>query len=248
MRWPASSRENGRHHDRRTDPARRDDRRYRRRVREWEQAWWSNRHHLADHRPGGRRAFPADMLPEIYNALEVTRTTAASSPWRRSRTLGNDAVRAIAMSTYRSLRRGATVQDMGGPITVPVGLRRSAASSMWSASRSTRPGRSTRQHDIRSTGRRRASRTRRPRSRSSRPASRSSTSSPLYPGRQDRRLRRRRCRQDGHHHRADPQHRGRARRILRLRRRVSAPAKEPSSGARCRSRASPTRRCSSSVR
>ena len=30
--------------------------------------------------------FPADMLPEIYNALEVTRMTAASSPWRRSRT------------------------------------------------------------------------------------------------------------------------------------------------------------------
>jgi F-type H+/Na+-transporting ATPase subunit beta len=65
--------------------------------------------------------FPADMLPEIYNALEVTRDDGSILTLETQSHLGNDAVRAIAMSTTDGLRRGATVQDMGGPITVPVG-------------------------------------------------------------------------------------------------------------------------------
>jgi F-type H+/Na+-transporting ATPase subunit beta len=65
--------------------------------------------------------FPADMLPEIYNALEVTRDDGSILTLETQSHLGNDAVRAIAMSTTDGLRRGAPVQDMGGPITVPVG-------------------------------------------------------------------------------------------------------------------------------
>jgi F-type H+-transporting ATPase subunit beta len=65
--------------------------------------------------------FPADMLPEIYNALEVTRDDGSILTLETQSHLGNDAVRAIAMSTTDGLRRGALVQDMGGPITVPVG-------------------------------------------------------------------------------------------------------------------------------
>jgi F-type H+-transporting ATPase subunit beta len=65
--------------------------------------------------------FPADMLPEIYNALEVTRDDGGVLTLETQSHLGNDAVRAIAMSTTDGLRRGAPVVDTGGPITVPVG-------------------------------------------------------------------------------------------------------------------------------
>src|ERR671912_2068242 len=65
--------------------------------------------------------FPADTLPEIYNALQVTRDDGSILTLEAQSHLGNDAVRAIAMSTTDGLRRGALVQDMGGPITVPVG-------------------------------------------------------------------------------------------------------------------------------
>jgi F-type H+-transporting ATPase subunit beta len=65
--------------------------------------------------------FPADALPEIYTALEVTRDDGGILTLETQSHLGNDAVRPIAMSTTDGLRRGATVQDMGGPITVPVG-------------------------------------------------------------------------------------------------------------------------------
>ncbi|HEX2280422.1 MAG TPA: F0F1 ATP synthase subunit beta, partial [Thermomicrobiales bacterium] len=65
--------------------------------------------------------FPADLLPEIYNALEVTRDDGTILTLETQSHLGNDAVRAIAMSTTDGLRRGTPVRDIGGPITVPVG-------------------------------------------------------------------------------------------------------------------------------
>ncbi|MCC7023877.1 MAG: F0F1 ATP synthase subunit beta [Thermomicrobiales bacterium] len=65
--------------------------------------------------------FPADLLPEIYNALHVTKEDGTVLVLETQSHLGNDAVRAIAMSSTDGLRRGAAVQDMGGPITVPVG-------------------------------------------------------------------------------------------------------------------------------
>ena len=65
--------------------------------------------------------FPADLLPEIYNALEITRDDGSILTLETQSHLGNDAVRAIAMSSTDGLRRGTPVHDIGGPITVPVG-------------------------------------------------------------------------------------------------------------------------------
>jgi F-type H+-transporting ATPase subunit beta len=65
--------------------------------------------------------FPPDLLPEIYNALQVTKDDGTILTLETQAHLGNDAVRAIAMSSTDGLRRGTDVRDLGGPITVPVG-------------------------------------------------------------------------------------------------------------------------------
>ncbi|HEX7103971.1 MAG TPA: F0F1 ATP synthase subunit beta [Nitrolancea sp.] len=66
--------------------------------------------------------FPADGLPEIYNALEV-HIEGSDKPLicEVQQHLGNDWVRAVAMSTTDGLRRGADAVDTGQPISVPVG-------------------------------------------------------------------------------------------------------------------------------
>ena len=66
--------------------------------------------------------FPAEGLPEIYNALEV-HIEGADKPLicEVQQHLGNDWVRAVAMSTTDGLRRGADAVDTGQPIKVPVG-------------------------------------------------------------------------------------------------------------------------------
>src|SRR5215212_7869667 len=69
-------------------------------------------------------AFPAEHLPEIYNALEVDLerdgepTTLVLEVQQH---LGDDRVRAVAMDATDGLSRGVEVRDTGGPITVPVG-------------------------------------------------------------------------------------------------------------------------------
>ncbi|MDP9472741.1 MAG: F0F1 ATP synthase subunit beta [Chloroflexota bacterium] len=87
--------------------------------------------------------FPPDQLPEIYNAIEIgldgtgdgsrggegqgdgTGTGGRSDGGRLilevQNHLGNDAVRAVAMSSTDGLRRGMPAMDTGAPITVPVG-------------------------------------------------------------------------------------------------------------------------------
>src|ERR1044072_8223021 len=65
--------------------------------------------------------FPPDMLPEIYNALHVTKEDGTVLTLETQSHLGNDAVRAVAMSSTDGLRRGAKVTDVGAAITVPVG-------------------------------------------------------------------------------------------------------------------------------
>ncbi len=65
--------------------------------------------------------FPTDKLPEIYNALELKRPDGNILTLEVQQHLGNDWVRAVAMSTTDGLVRGMDVQDMGAPITVPVG-------------------------------------------------------------------------------------------------------------------------------
>ncbi len=60
--------------------------------------------------------FPAGELPEIYNALEIGDLTVEVQQH-----LGNNWVRAVAMSSTDGLARGADAVDTGNPITVPVG-------------------------------------------------------------------------------------------------------------------------------
>jgi F-type H+/Na+-transporting ATPase subunit beta len=81
-------------------------------------------------------AFPAEHLPEIYNALEIEvereqTEGEEAQPGEEGETtklvlevqqhLGDDRVRAVAMDATDGLARGVKVRDTGGPITVPVG-------------------------------------------------------------------------------------------------------------------------------
>jgi F-type H+-transporting ATPase subunit beta len=70
--------------------------------------------------------FPPGELPNIYNALEIARPKAAAGTDKTlvvevQQHLGNNWVRAVAMSTTDGLARGLEVVDTGAPITVPVG-------------------------------------------------------------------------------------------------------------------------------
>ena len=72
--------------------------------------------------------FPPGDLPAIYNALEIERPAAkGDADGDRTLTvevqqhLGNNWVRAVAMSSTDGLARGLEVKDTGAPITVPVG-------------------------------------------------------------------------------------------------------------------------------
>src|SRR5215216_1009765 len=69
-------------------------------------------------------AFPADNLPEIYNALEISLDRDGESTTlvlEVQQHLGDDRIRAVAMDATDGLSRGVEVRDTGGPITVPVG-------------------------------------------------------------------------------------------------------------------------------
>jgi F-type H+/Na+-transporting ATPase subunit beta len=69
-------------------------------------------------------AFPAEHLPEIYNALEIDLDRdgeATTLVLEVQQHLGDDRVRAVAMDATDGLARGVEVRDTGGPITVPVG-------------------------------------------------------------------------------------------------------------------------------
>jgi F-type H+/Na+-transporting ATPase subunit beta len=64
--------------------------------------------------------FPAGQLPAIFNAVEIDRE---GDPLvcEVQQHLGNNWVRAVAMTTTDGLARGATASDTGAPISVPVG-------------------------------------------------------------------------------------------------------------------------------
>src|SRR6201982_988272 len=69
--------------------------------------------------------FPSEKeLPRIYNALEVE-FEVAGNPTKLTlevqQHLGENWVRSLAMSSTEGLKRGMSVTDTGGPITVPVG-------------------------------------------------------------------------------------------------------------------------------
>src|SRR6188768_597063 len=65
--------------------------------------------------------FPAGKLPAIFNAVEILRDGQDSLVCEVQQHLGNNWVRAVAMTTTDGLARGAAVLDTGAPITVPVG-------------------------------------------------------------------------------------------------------------------------------
>lgn len=69
--------------------------------------------------------FPGGKLPQIYNALTITGTNEAGQELKLTvevqQLLGDNQVRAVAMSTTDGLVRGLEVVDTGSPITVPVG-------------------------------------------------------------------------------------------------------------------------------
>jgi len=63
-------------------------------------------------------------LPKIYNALEIeyeVNGNATKLTLEVQQHLGENWVRSIAMSSTEGLKRGMSVTDTGGPITVPVG-------------------------------------------------------------------------------------------------------------------------------
>src|SRR3954452_19714991 len=68
--------------------------------------------------------FPAEAMPEMYNALHVDVTlgeTSRTLTLEVAQHLGDNLVRAISMQPTDGMVRGAVVTDTGGPITVPVG-------------------------------------------------------------------------------------------------------------------------------
>jgi F-type H+-transporting ATPase subunit beta len=66
-------------------------------------------------------SFPAGGLPSIYNAVEIERPGQDPLTCEVQQHLGNNWVRAVAMTTTDGLSRGVAVRDTGAPITVPVG-------------------------------------------------------------------------------------------------------------------------------
>ena len=65
--------------------------------------------------------FPAGQLPQIYNAVEIVRPDHDPLVCEVQQHLGNNWVRAVAMTTTDGLARGTEVRDTGAPISVPVG-------------------------------------------------------------------------------------------------------------------------------
>jgi len=66
--------------------------------------------------------FPTESLPEIYNGLKITdEKRGINLTCEVAQHLGDDMVRAIALSSTDGLVRGMDVQDTKSPIMVPVG-------------------------------------------------------------------------------------------------------------------------------
>ncbi len=64
--------------------------------------------------------FPPDALPAIYNGIEIP-LDGGKIVLETQHHIGNNRVRAVALTPTDGLRRGAEAVDMGTPITVPVG-------------------------------------------------------------------------------------------------------------------------------
>ncbi|WP_143304845.1 F0F1 ATP synthase subunit beta [Chitinophaga vietnamensis] len=62
-----------------------------------------------------------DKLPEIYNALEITRENGQKVVLEVQQHLGEDSVRTVAMDSTDGMVRGMVVVDKGAPIKMPIG-------------------------------------------------------------------------------------------------------------------------------
>ena len=66
-------------------------------------------------------SFEENNLPKILNALEIKKEDGTSIILEVQQHLGEDRVRTIAMSGTEGLKRGMIVDDLGEPISMPVG-------------------------------------------------------------------------------------------------------------------------------
>ena len=64
--------------------------------------------------------FPREQVPNIYDALQVE---GVATTLEVQQQLGDGVVRTIAMGSTEGLKRGLSVSNSGGPITVPVGVK-----------------------------------------------------------------------------------------------------------------------------
>ena len=67
-------------------------------------------------------AFPEGELPQLYEAIEITRPDKMPLVLEVQKHLGDNWVRTVAMDTTDGLQRGADAVATGSPILVPVGL------------------------------------------------------------------------------------------------------------------------------
>ncbi len=65
--------------------------------------------------------FPADQLPNIYNAVKID-VGGMKLTGEIASHLGGGKVRAVALGSTDGLARGMSVVDTGGPVSVPVGI------------------------------------------------------------------------------------------------------------------------------
>lgn len=65
--------------------------------------------------------FSADELPQMLNAIEISRDNGKKLVVEVAQMIGNDTLRCIAMDSTDGLVRGMDAVDTGGPIKVPVG-------------------------------------------------------------------------------------------------------------------------------
>ena len=65
--------------------------------------------------------FPAENLPEVYEAVNVPRDDQNTLVLEVQKHLGNNWVRCVAMDSTDGLQRGRPAESTGAPITVPVG-------------------------------------------------------------------------------------------------------------------------------
>jgi F-type H+-transporting ATPase subunit beta len=65
--------------------------------------------------------FPANQLPEIYDAVRVDLGNGRIETFEIEQQLGDGVVRGVCMGSTDGLRRGMTAYSEGSPITVPVG-------------------------------------------------------------------------------------------------------------------------------